>query len=73
MTVKAGSDGTLNLGNGSLTFQYLGMKINGIVVSPAIIVGVDLLLRYELPIGVAVLVTIAVALYMHRKPITPQK
>jgi uncharacterized repeat protein (TIGR01451 family) len=72
ITLRAGADGTNKLGNGSLTFQYLGTTIKGVVLTPAIVVGVDLLLRYELPIGVAVLLTIAVAAYVHRKPAVPQ-
>ena len=72
VTLRAGSDGTINLRNGSLTFQYLGTTIKGIVSAPPMAVGVDLLLRYELPIGLAVLLTIAVAFYVHRKPTVPQ-
>jgi uncharacterized repeat protein (TIGR01451 family) len=72
ITLRAGTDGTINLGNGSLTFQYLGTTIKGVVLAPAIVVGVDLLLRYELPIGVAVLLTIAVATYVHRNLAVPQ-
>jgi uncharacterized repeat protein (TIGR01451 family) len=72
LILRAGSDGSINLGNGSLTFQYLGNTIKGIVSTPAIVVGVDLLLRYELPIGAAFLLTVAVAVYMHRKLAVPQ-
>ena len=72
VTLRATTDGTINLGNGSLTFQYLGATIKGIVSIPAIVVGVDLPLRYELPIGLAVFLTIAVAFYMHRKLTVPQ-
>ena len=72
VTLVAGSDGSINLGNGSMTYQYLGNTIPGIVSTPTIVVGVDLLLRYELPIGVAFLLTVAVAVYMHRKLAVPQ-
>ncbi len=72
VTLRASADGTINLANGSLTFQYLSTTIKGIVSTPALIVGVDLLVRYELPIGAAVIVTIAVAVYMHRKLTVPQ-
>ncbi len=72
VTLRAGSDGTINLGNGSLTFQYLGDTIKGVVSAAPILVGVDLLIRYELPIGIAVLLTIAVAFYMHRKLTVPE-
>ena len=72
VTLRATTDGTINLGNGSLTFLYLGATIKGIVSIPAIVVGVDLPLRYELPIGLAVFLTIAVAFYMHRKLTVPQ-
>jgi hypothetical protein len=71
-TLRASSDSSVNLGNETLTFQYSGETIHGVVSSPAIVVGVDLLVRYELPIGLAVLLLIAVAFYMHRKPTAPQ-
>ncbi len=72
IAVKSGTDGTFAFGTGSLSFQYLGQTINGIINAPAISVGVDLLLRYEIPIGAAVVLTILVAVYMHRKLSVPQ-
>ena len=72
LTVVAGADGSINFGSGTLTFDYAGSGVTGIVNTPAIVVGVDLLLRYELPIGAAVLVSIAVAVYVHRKLSVPQ-
>ncbi len=70
--LRAGSGGSTKLGTGTLTFQYLGETIQGVVLSPAVVVGIDLLIRYEIPIGLAVVLTIAVAVYMHRKPTVPQ-
>jgi len=70
-TLRAGSDGNINLGNGSLTFQYQGSTIQGVVSTSPITVSVDLLFRYELPIALAVLITIGVAFYMHRQ-LAPQ-
>jgi uncharacterized repeat protein (TIGR01451 family) len=72
ITLRATSDGTINLKNGTLTFQYLGTTIHGVVLTPAIVVGIDLLIRYELPIGLAIILTIAVTVYMHRKLTVPQ-
>jgi Translocon-associated protein beta (TRAPB) len=68
--LKAASDGNVNLGSGTLTFQYLGQTLSGVVLNNPIAVGADLLVRYELPIGLAALLTVAVAIYMHRK-LTP--
>ncbi len=72
LTVVAGADGSISLGTGTLTFDYAGSTVTGIVNTPAIVVGVDLLVRYELPIGVAVLLSLVVAVYMHRKLTVPQ-
>ncbi|HVC26619.1 MAG TPA: hypothetical protein VND40_00520 [Nitrososphaerales archaeon] len=72
ITLKGGFDGSFNLGSAKLTFDYLGATVTGIVSSPAIVVGVDALLRYELPIGAAVLLTLVVAVYIHRKLAVPQ-
>jgi len=71
LTLVAGSDGSISLGTGTLTFDYAGTPVLGIVNTSAIVVGVDLLLRYELPIAAAVLLSIAVAVYMHRKLAVP--
>ncbi|MDA4117473.1 MAG: hypothetical protein OK455_03930, partial [Thaumarchaeota archaeon] len=72
VTLRAGTDGTINLGSGTLTFQYLGATIHGVVSTTAVVVGIDLLVRYEIPIGLAVLLTIAIAIYVHRKLTGPQ-
>jgi len=70
--LKGGFDGSFNVGTATLTFEYLGNTLTGVVSTPAVVVGVDALLRYELPIGVAVILTLAVAVYMHRKLAVPQ-
>ena len=72
LTLRSQADGSFNLGTGTMTFVYAGKTVKGIVSTPPIVVGVDLLLRYELPIAVAVVMTIAVAVYMHRKLAVPQ-
>jgi hypothetical protein len=72
LTLKADFDGNVNLGSGKLTFVYLGSTIQGIVSNPTISVGAELLLHYELPIGAAVLLTLGIAFYMHRKLVVPQ-
>ena len=58
---------------GTLSFQYLGSTISGPVTAPALAVGVGSLLRFELSIGVAVLLVLAVAVYMHRKLVVQTK
>jgi len=35
-------------------------------------VGIDLLLRYEIPVGVAIVITLGVAFYFHRRLPPPQ-
>ena len=72
ITLKTTTDGTINFTPGTLTFDYLGTTVSGSLSSTSVVVGVDLLLRYEIPIGVAVIIAIAVAFYMHRKLPAPQ-
>lgn len=72
IALKSAADGTFAFGTGSLTFHFLGDTIKGIVSSPAIVVGADLLLRYELPIAGAVVITVLVAFYMRRKLSSPE-
>lgn len=72
VTLRGDFDGTFNPGPASLTFHYLGATLTGAVSTPSILVGVDALLRYELPIGLAVVLTLLVAVYMHRKLAVPQ-
>ena len=72
VALRASADGSFNLGSERVTFQYVGQTLPGFITSPPITVGTNLLVRYELPIGIAVLITIGVALYMHRKPAVPQ-
>jgi Translocon-associated protein beta (TRAPB) len=67
IALRAGTDGSTTLRNGLMTFQYLGATIHGVVTAPQIVIGIDLLTRFEIPIGIAILLTIAVAVYMHRK------
>jgi len=64
-------DGSFNLGTGTLSFVYHGATQKGLVSTPAVVVGVDALLRYELPIGAAVILTLLVAVYIHRKMAVP--
>ena len=73
VNLKASSDGNVVLSGAVLKFQYIGQTIPGVVSSPAITVGVDLSVRYELPIALAVILTLALALYMHRKLPASQK
>lgn len=73
ISLKSGADGSFSLGTGTLTFNYLGTTVNGVIVSPAIVVGVDLLLRYELPIAAAVVLIVLMAFYVRRKLPTPAK
>jgi len=70
--LKGNFDGSFSPQTTKLTFDYLGSTLNGVVSTPTIAVGVDALLRYELPIGVAVVLAVAVAVYMHRKLAVPQ-
>ena len=70
--LKADFDGNFSPQAAKLTFNYLGSTLNGVVSTPVIAIGVDALLRYELPIGVAVVLILAVAIYMHRKLAVPQ-
>jgi|GEM_PF-1863712 len=70
--LKGNFDGSFNPGTTKLTFVYLGSTLTGLVSTPAIVVGVDALLRYELPIGAAVVLALVVAVYMHRKLAIPQ-
>jgi hypothetical protein len=70
--LKADFDGNFSPQAAKLTFEYLGSTLNGVVSTPVIAIGVDALLRYELPIGVAVVLILAVAVYMHRKLAVPQ-
>jgi hypothetical protein len=72
ITLKAATDGTINFPTGSLTFVYQGATLSGSLSITSVVVGVDLLLRYELPIGGAVIIALAVAFYMHRKLPAPQ-
>jgi hypothetical protein len=72
IVLKGDFDGSFNPQTAKLTFDYLGSTLNGVVSTPAIAVGVDALLRYELPIGVAVILALTVAIYMHRKLAVPQ-
>jgi len=72
VTLRAATDGTINFATGTLTFDYQGTTVSGSISNTSIVVGVDLLLRYELPIGVAVILAIAVAFYMHRRLPLPQ-
>lgn len=69
--LKGNFDGSFSPQTAKLTFDYLGSTLNGVVSTPAIAVGVDALLRYELPIGVSVVLAFAVAVYMHRKLAVP--
>ncbi len=73
LTLRANYDGSFNIGTGNMTFSYLGATLKGVVSTPAIVVGIGSPLRYELPIGVAVLITLAVAVYMHRKLVIEAK
>ncbi|HEV2389559.1 MAG TPA: hypothetical protein VGS04_02430 [Nitrososphaerales archaeon] len=70
--LKGDFDGNFNPATTKLTFVYLGSTLTGVVTTPAIVVGVDALLRYELPIGAAVVLAFVAAIYMHRKLATPQ-
>jgi uncharacterized repeat protein (TIGR01451 family) len=70
--LKGDFDGTFSPKTAKVTFDYLGSTLNGIVSTPVIPVGVDALLRYELPIGVSVVLALVVAVYMHRKLAVPQ-
>jgi uncharacterized repeat protein (TIGR01451 family) len=72
VTLKGDFDGTFTPSTAKLTFQYLGSTIPGVVSTPGIVVGVDALLRYELPIGAAVVFALLAAVYMHRKLAVPQ-
>jgi uncharacterized repeat protein (TIGR01451 family) len=72
ITLKAGTDGTVNFATGTLKFDYLGTTVAGSISNTSVVVGVDLLIRYELPIGLAVIIAVAVAFYMHRKLPSPQ-
>jgi hypothetical protein len=72
IVLKGGFDGSFSPQTAKLTFDYLGSTLNGAVSTPVIAIGVDALLRYELPIGVAVVVALAVSVYMHRKLAVPQ-
>jgi len=72
ITLRAGTDGTVNFATGTLKFDYLGTTVAGSTSNTSIVVGVDLLIRYELPIGLAVIIAVAVAFYMHRKLPAPQ-
>jgi hypothetical protein len=69
--LKGDFDGTFSPQTAKLTFDYLGSSLNGVVSTPIIAVGVDALLRYEVPIGVAVVLALLVAVYMHRKLAVP--
>jgi uncharacterized repeat protein (TIGR01451 family) len=73
LTLKSDLDGSFNIGNGTVSFNYLGTTVKGVLSTPAIVVGVAALLRYEVPIGVAVILTLAVAVYMHRKLVVQTK
>lgn len=70
--LKGNFDGSFNPATTKLTFVYLGSTLTGVVTTPAIVVGVDALLRYELPIGAAVVLAFVAAIYMHRKLAIPQ-
>jgi len=70
--LKGNFDGSFSPGTAKLTFDYLGSTLTGVVSTPAIVVGVDALLRYELPIGAAVVLALVVSVYMHRKLAVPQ-
>jgi hypothetical protein len=72
VTLRGDFDGTFNPSAASVTFHYLGATLTGVVTTANILVGVDALLRYELPIGLAVVLTLLVAVYMHRKLAVPQ-
>jgi uncharacterized repeat protein (TIGR01451 family) len=73
VTLRSALDGTFTLGAGTLTFDYLGSTINGVVQGSTIAVGVGSLLRFELSIALAVIIVLAVAIYMHRKLVVPAK
>jgi uncharacterized repeat protein (TIGR01451 family) len=72
VTLKGDFDGTFTPSTAKLTFQYLGSTLTGAVSTPGIVVGVDALVRYELPIGAAVVIALVAAVYMHRKLAVPQ-
>jgi len=70
--LKGDFDGSFSLTSAKLAFVYLGSTLSGSVSTPVVVVGVDALLRYELPIGAAVVLSLIVAVYMHRKLAVPQ-
>jgi hypothetical protein len=72
IVLRGDFDGSFSPQTAKLTFDYLGSTLNGVVSTPVIAVGVDALLRYEVPIGVAVVLAFGVAIYMHRKLAVPQ-
>jgi len=72
VTLRVPTDGTVNLPAGTLSFRYLGDTILGETATTTITVGIDLLLRYEIPVGVAIVITLGVAFYFHRRLPPPQ-
>ena len=67
ITLLSSTDVTSLFVNSTLTFQYQGATVKGIIVIPTVSVGVDALTRYDLPIALAVVVMVAAAVYIHRK------
>jgi len=72
VTLRAATDGSISVPSGTLTFDYKGATVPGTVSSTTVVIGIDLLVHYEIPIGLAVLLSIAIAFYIHRKLPVPQ-
>jgi uncharacterized repeat protein (TIGR01451 family) len=67
ITLLSGTDVTSPFVNSTLTFQYQGATIKGVIALPTVSVGVDVLTRYDIPIALAVVIMVAAAAYIHRK------
>ena len=67
-TAQATSGVSLIFTKGSLSFQYSGTKVKGIIPSKDIVVGEDVLTRYTLPGAIVLVAVLAVAFYLRRRP-----
>lgn len=73
VTLKASSAGSFNFGATSLSFQYSGATIQGPISSHPIVIGIDLLAEYWLPLAMGVIVVmVIVGVFAYRKFSAPR-
>lgn len=67
VTLRASAGLSFGLSGGSITFSYAGARVKGSLASQGVVVGEDVLMRYTLPVLLALLAVLATTLVVRRR------